>query len=472
MVFLHIPIALFSMQTTVHEQLNQTRPHEIVREDVVHSFLDYVGNHEAKMLTAGIIFEQPDEQFTATDISKELLERQGDDPLWPDVKRSVGLGYCQRSLLPGNYVTSSMIPGLRGHEVEAFQAAEQGRETTLALVGAMLQWSLDHPDVSVQELLATTSSRREERSPQTRYKLYRTLLDASEDMTMLDVCTALGATEERDFHRVKLHLYALRNAGFITIEEKKRDYSPLFKVNPRDPTHQEPQLRRTSAGVKAVYEVLDAHAGEIVSLDDLVSKVMATHPEVDPVETRHKIIRSVYGRNRSGFASLEALESQSMAERRFTAIRLNEDARPVIQSFHDVIEDVRQGDRLGYYTEQALVILNDEDLFAQLMGKATNASAYYAVAHEDNAVQDARILQLLQHAGALTTRSIVLQLNQETDQNPLTESRVIYRLQSLVRRGQLIAGARRVHAQKTAKLIHYALPVEQGASHNGSTSTT
>lgn len=141
-----------------------------------------VGCHEA-ITVAGAVFDMhPDESFTLTQLAKrirDLTNRDGwaGDSVWTPSSQ-VLRHYCRHCLVPAGVVEPEAVVGRGGMPTAAYRSRPQPAEQwRTRLYESLARWGLDHPDVSVQQVLGP--SRGHGLAPaRVRVPLYRILLGA------------------------------------------------------------------------------------------------------------------------------------------------------------------------------------------------------------------------------------------------------------------------------------------------------
>jgi hypothetical protein len=181
--------------------------------------LQYLGNHEGKLIVAAVMADAPHRSFTSIELYREVIDRQGPHPSWRQDKHTA-FSHCVRSLAPLGAVTSVPGAGERppGVVVAAYQAVPGMSAPVLALAGALLEWSLDYPDVSVQALFGKAAGIDGRRAVVVRYRLFRELLsDFAAADTLCDLLDRLKVNGYRP-QAFRKHVDRLNSLGVLTVD--------------------------------------------------------------------------------------------------------------------------------------------------------------------------------------------------------------------------------------------------------------
>jgi hypothetical protein len=168
---------------------------ETLQPDECISYLNHLGNYEAKLILAMLIATSPCRPLTAADLRNEFIGRQQPDPVWRPAHRNMlytalaalhPIGAARQVKTMGSGAASNRL-------VNAIQAEPSQTPKVLAFCGAVLGWSLDYTDHSVQTLYGKSTGGGRQYSPEVRYLIYEHLLRCGPTLSM-SLFAALGLT--------------------------------------------------------------------------------------------------------------------------------------------------------------------------------------------------------------------------------------------------------------------------------------
>jgi hypothetical protein len=338
-----------------------------------YDFLNGAGNHELKLLTGAVILSHSDMIYTGSSLRRTLLERQGEPAVW-SFQVSAPVQYCEQSLGPIGAVITTEVPGKRGKNVTGYRANELHREQKLALIGSLLGWSLDYPDISLQNVFGTTASSTRVRAPEVRHQIYMSLLTGDEGGTVSSISQALEGLGYRYRPSINLQLMRMRELGLLEMGSSI-GRNPSVKINYIEYEALSSKLRDTLPETQATYTVIkNMGAGQITSVNEIVSKALEINPTIDAILLRRKLLNGV---NVKGFPGLAIVEETS--QQRSTVTLSPKTAGP-ITDLCERLEDVKDGALTNNAHEAYRIIGNIPD-FRRLVAKAKQFS--HAVAGRD-----------------------------------------------------------------------------------------
>ncbi|HSW78476.1 MAG TPA: hypothetical protein VLF88_00445 [Candidatus Babeliales bacterium] len=336
--------------------------------------LNSAGNHEAKLLTAMVILSSPELSFSAWRIYREMIERQGSQVEW-NVDRKLPIQYCSRSLEPIGTVVKGEVTNSRGNEVTVYSASEFGRMYGLGFCEVALGWSLDYPELPLIDVFGATNSKGDVRSPEVRYQIYKILLDKPDGISVKELRDRLDTIGYEGLSDIKKKVSMIAQNGLVTYQSKSSKHNPTFELASQDAMPSELPHSDRSIETKAVYAALRALGSEdetIVSLDQIIGMVTNLNPEADLVRVR-RILIAAYAKDGS-FPVLSAYRRTS-GER--SNVKLNPDYKKAISELVERLEHFRQEPIEFLHAQKAGDIINNPELFSQLMAKARNSSRVY-----------------------------------------------------------------------------------------------
>lgn len=197
---------------------------EVSSREATFRYLDYIGNHERKIGLAAVVLANPDEFFSANALRRAMNECQGAQPVWP-ISWPTTMQYLTGGLMPGGVAVQSEMHV--GDTITAvYQACEAQQALLRSLIGFGVIWSLDYPQLSLQQVLGTTRSSGQVRCPQARYKIYGYLL-AQDGPSITQLSMDLNHVGYKTSKILERQVEVLRDAGIVTVRTVN-DYHPAL----------------------------------------------------------------------------------------------------------------------------------------------------------------------------------------------------------------------------------------------------
>ena len=434
------------------EHLAETNNTEPVPEEVVFRYLDGVGNHEAKNLLATVVLADPQRDFTGATARYELNARQGNHPVWPVVP-SGAKQYFERSLEPIGAVVKTRIPS-RGSFVDAWHASEEYRDTRLALAGFISDWSLRWPEISVQQVFGSTSSRSEIRSPEIRSQMYWGLLTGSEGITFGDLAASLYHSNypvEASLHN---QIRAMRDLGILAVATKHTKYNPLLEIERTDYFHKAIEFDNTLPETRALYNAIQGQEpGGRFTVNELVTLAQKLDPSINTVKLRQRIINGT--RDRRAFPGLKMIENGYKTTSAESVVSLTPSVVEPISELMEGLEAIRSGKNVAENIDKARAIIATPADFAALMTKARDNSPGYASKSAEHTL-DTQLLSVIQKLGGATVKAARGQMIDQYDRQ-LDAGTISSRLRGLVRAGKLTVEKTAMESHSVRVRNHYIL---------------
>lgn len=186
------------------------------------------GNHEIKALTLALM--KPGIVYSERNLNSLLSQSSGEN-VGARMNKRAGFGYCEDSLSPIGLVTREAID--KDTNVYGYSKLAYGEAVGDPLAGLLLDFSLKHPDFSLQDFFgntATSSTANDDsdvdfkkRAPITRLKLYWELVTTTLPARSKDIADATGESERI----VGKHLSALSDKGIVNYESVKQGGSRI-----------------------------------------------------------------------------------------------------------------------------------------------------------------------------------------------------------------------------------------------------
>lgn len=341
-----------------------------------------IANHEAKALLLVFLDQQP-QYYGRYAMGKGFNDFIGPGNPWPKAPAGA-FQYCSDSLEPIGQVVEGEVETIRGIS-NGYAISPYGREVGLPLAGLLLDWSLRHPDISLQQILGPTNTRGETRAPQNRLQTLAELLSTDKpspsiaDLTTIDPKT----WRELDYHRklsnVSHAVGGLSRAGLVRLEQVNDANTRRYTViNPNIPEN------FASRGIyaEAIYTYVQKLHG--LGIDDFSAKEcldfclqwFAHKPEtsdIDPAKIRREITQRL-GTRREVFPGIQRQELYN--EGNLTKVVLNEEYRDALDDLLNIVLAIDEGrpDTVEEGKRLARELAEDNTLKVAIMAKAQQFS--------------------------------------------------------------------------------------------------
>ncbi len=411
-------------------------------EQQFYDLLNYAGNHELKLLTGSVILTNPDTAFSAASLLRTINNSQGDgEPAWK-FKSTMLRQYCTHSFMPIDLVTETETAGQRGKPVPGYQAQPTDLEAKLGCLGSLLEWSLDHPNTSVQNAFGLTRSSTQVHSPEMRHRIYKTLLTTGEGITMLDISRLLEGPSYGGEQGTSIQLRRMQELGLLSIKSVIGE-NPEVVINDTrwSSSHRfedaQPQLRAVISACKQIGQ------GQTTTVNDIVAEALKIDSGIDGAALRSRIMASI-NRPGTGYSWLERVDDRSP---QLTYVSFAPEAKGPITDLHERLETVEAGD---YRKSKAVgKILGDSDAFSVLVAKAKRFSprTYPRTAGK---LLEAELASIVTTTVGMTAKEVREALIAEHNRD-ISMSTVVAALRKMADNGK-IAREERVTAQHSTKV--------------------
>lgn len=230
---------------------------ERVSDEEMGNLISALGNHEAKALTLCLM--TPGVIYAERDLHRAVIQAQGQRRGWR-MNISILFAYCKHSLSPIGLVTREVLnPNLSTY---GYMKTEYGEKIGVPLAGLLLNFSLRHPDFSLQDFFGYTmsSSQTQEigeieykkRAPSTRLKIFRQILTSSLPIRSTDIANQTGDSEKI----IGRHLSQLAERGIISYEAAEQGEKYVFyRLSETPPSEPEPYCRERDL-INFAYQLL------------------------------------------------------------------------------------------------------------------------------------------------------------------------------------------------------------------------
>lgn len=355
-----------------HEDISPT-PEEY--EGIVNG----LANHEAKLLTMAIVGNEPT-PFTRGDIQRAIYGIQGPEPGWR-VSSTTPFKYLEKSLAPIGLVAKLHID-TSTKPTEAYSATPLGRALGLAASGALLDWSLQYDELSLQAVLGSSQSVNDNRAPAMRLNIVRSILTAPERVV------GVSALHERypQFNRSRILKIQNSQNIFELTSCHQESYDRSFHIKSID--YSEGKYRRTVGSLQpvrqAIYDGIKRLSDRDItgsSIAELIDEIAAKDQNVDLAEVRNVLLQAA-SRRPSGNKNMELplivfddrKAESGIDDGEHAVIGLKAEYVEACKSLLQVFDNFQMGRNVQFYRNRTREILADEDLCAELMAKARDAS--------------------------------------------------------------------------------------------------
>jgi hypothetical protein len=423
---------------------------EIIPQEVFVNLVNTVGNHEAKLIVTALITSQTDKWFSVTSLKNELIQRQGEHPGWVQSTRTP-FSYCEASLAPIGAVIKGRIKSER-KEVDAYKTSEVGEKWGLPFVGELLEWSLAHPDFSLQQVFGSTSTNQVKRSPETRYNIYEALLTQTSDAPAIkDIEVALS--DQYPKRTVQKQLEALNGSGIVDLKTAyQRNFDPkIVIVEPNPPVkdvQRTPETELIYSAIKYLYE----QGVVATSASQIYETCLALAPDTDPTTLGYAVSHGLHP-NAPSFPGLKVTNREGIVTNK-SVVSLSPEAKNAIEDLINRLEQLADSDNLTNSTAKATEIISNPDKVRALMEKARDfSSAYRGV--EEGGTQDLldRVSRIVSSLGQVSTNEVRNSLKDEG--RPLSSERTSQILKALVKNGALSVSTAQSDRSKNTKVKVY-----------------
>ncbi len=398
---------------------DQSTP-EVLSDELHFRLIDGVANIEGKLLTTALITANPDRYFTRAILNRELVDRQGTGIGWKPSDR-MGERYCTDSIEPIGAAVRGIADGLKG-PISTYTATEFGVEHALPFTGVLLDWSLRHPEISVQKIFGATPTTGEVRSPSSRYLIYQAILTGgTEGSSYQDVINSLngyGLTPKV----VEGQLRALDHLGIVNVNSKNKYYNPRIQILSPDYFHTaiafEDLQPETKIFYKTAKELFNSGKHEI-NMNSFLEASLTIDPKVDLAKIRKVFLMGIQDTNSPNIA---LIDKGSLGENR-TYVTFGEGYREPIEELCEAIEAVKAGQDLDNLRVRAKQIINNPADFSALMAKSKLFSSAVRGKTQDLKLKD-KIADLILTEPGLSAKQISERLSEDGDTYAIKTVRV------------------------------------------------
>ncbi len=409
---------------------------ERLSDEKMGNLISAVGNQESKAILLGLM--SPGHIYTDAGLMNLLNKSQGDRPTW-ETSMGTGRSYCQQSFVPIGLVAGEVInPDL---STLGYMKTDYGQEVGEPFVGLILDFSLRHEGISLLDIFGKTGSpsneidvdgvRFKKRSPITRVKILRELINQSSPMRTTDLERAIGEREGS----LTSHLDSLVDRGIISYDVVRRGTPSSIYVVEDGIVMGDPGSYSFKPGpARFAYGLFRNNPGQEHTATEIIDKYVNSKGRTYTAEQ----IRGFY-------ATFSAILSRMVREGylkrkkfagtvRISEIDLSPQQRDLISDLIHILDSFQDQDEqsLAYGKRRLQGILQDPQVVGALMEKSKehSSSANKAPIPE----RKLRMISILTNQGKGSVRQIHEQLQHEGIK--LSRSRVQIMLKDLEKEGR------------------------------------
>ena len=384
----------------------------------IFDLLSSVGNAENKALE--LIAMREGGIYSKFYFYQEVMSHQTESTGWR-MNAAVPFRHCEASLSPIGLVTREALSPdgtAWGYEITRY-----GIETGIPFAGLLLKWSYEHPKHSLYKMFGATTSTsmkdeqtlEKKRAQETRYKIFWEI-GTNPNNRIKPQYIADEINENSSL--VGTHLSSFSKNGIVSYErsEKGKSYS-YFRikegVSDKDPKHDLHNKKLSTEIYNFITLSFKQRPSEYLSVEEIVDHLVEAYPEYEGIGRKWLSSRTA--------ATLSDLERQGYVERKkfgygfHSELALSDEQRVAIVSLVTLIDNFKNGDRQTIEEGKrfAQKVLNDSQLFSELMLKAKEASPN---ANQTNIeVTHSFLIKILHDHPNSTTNQIQQLLEQDYD---------------------------------------------------------
>lgn len=415
--------------------------------------LSGVGNHEGKALLL-LYLSMSGGMQAGYPMYKGFKDFIGTGSSWVP-SSTVPFKYCTDSLEPIGQVAKGSAPSIRG-TAKAYEVTDFGRTVGVPTVGLLLDWSLEYPDISIQQVFGPTHSKGEVRAAHNRLSVL------SELATSVETGLAISAVSGTDPKLWETHEYqdrmktassvveVLSKHGVLLVDRVSEDNDSLHRIT--GPNSDNP---RSTQGIfrKAINKLIETKlqdGEEFFSSEECIQfSIEYIHGEnelIDPAEIRTRVgqlmntgyLRGVRLARNTDIANLERVDLFN--DGNLTRVSINPKHREAIEALVGIAMDVEDKNQSEFARGKKLANAISTDHSSKI--KLIDKSYAFSAAAQKRPISETQniIMEILSGNGPMDAESIMKEYGLR-DQRPLGLSSIKIIL------GRL-AGAGRVEVDK------------------------
>jgi|GEM_PF-1875831 len=432
-------------------------------EDLLSGF----GNHEGKLAVNALLAWQSGQSFRTTELFTEILDRQGDVIGWRP-ETSGPAGWCRHSLIPAGTVVQQRVKyGKRGATVYGANTKEPAVVAQgFALSGALMKWSLDYTDTSVQ-ILGQTGKKGGYRTPELRYGILQVLAaqETDEPLANPEITTMLNDPRFRKTDVIK-NVSDLGRAGVLEVATFDAAQDATLEIISPDYWHRHIAFEELKPETQLVYRTIRTlwdNGKREITFQDFIETATALDPAVSIPSLRRHYWAEKTGDHQTLLPGLRVASRTIESQKRSGAA-----IKPMFrQAFVDLVGHVEavRSDPASWagYQKTAKAILKDPPSMSALFAKAKEFSSQATIHLEPAEAMGDHITTILQQHGALNAAEIQAKLT-EQGAREVTPTSIRAYLRGLADKGVVAVEKRRPDPTRDNKRNYYALSEEASKS--------
>lgn len=303
-----------------------------------------------------------------------LREIEGQEPAWWPVDRSLclrrqaALDY-DRITHPTGYSTPRNI----GHEGTVTHVLSRlGKTGGLAIAGAVLDWSLQHPDVSLDTMFGRSNAQTDYQTPIHRFELLEKLLaigDAGILYTELK-----DQYPDKPFADVAKQLAQGAFAPFVTVGLEAPEFNPQLTIT-HGQYHGSKAFEQLTPERQFIYKTmakLSKQGSVDISLEDFVSKVVYRRRGINPEKVREIVVKATAtdDTHMPGLYRAEGEEiGHSGRHQQTTRIKIKPEGTDIVSTLLTNVRDATTTPGYEHFRAQAFAIAGNSEDCLKLVDK-------------------------------------------------------------------------------------------------------
>lgn len=421
-------------------------PSEVIKkerlsDEEMGNLISALGNHEAKAIT--LCAMTPGIIYSRSDLYRAIIQAQGQNIGWR-IARPGPFKYCEYSLSPIGLVTHEAInPDLSTY---GYVKTDYGEKIGVPLAGLLLDFSLRHPDFSLQDFFASTLSASpsqeieemeyKKRAPGTRLKIFLEILTSSPPIRTKDIANEvqMGYTSMA----IGAHLFTLAENGIISYEAVKAGEPRIYYRLSETPPPSEPEPHNGMVSLTSfVYQLLKKDGNRewfAEAIAEQYRQYLKTNNKSFPKEGgfRKRISAVLSHLAKNGYA-----RRRKFSWRKSSEVTLTEEQRRVLLDLVTLLDRFQNQDPAVLELGKRLasgIIANSEKV-SLLLAKAKEHSKYTNELPVQETADD--ILGIISSRPGSTNRQIQEMLKQK-EERKLSKPRVTVITNLLIAEGKII----------------------------------
>lgn len=377
-------IIIHTMYEAFSNRPEAATPEHLVTDDTL-NLVAGVGNHEMKALTL-LFLGQYHEAFDRHGMDAGFRAWLSPASVWKPAP-GIPFGYCEQSLEPIGQVVKNPVIGPRETTV-SYYLSDLGHRTGLALAGLLLDWSLQYPEVSLQNVFGPTYSPHQARVMQYRLHVLAGLLTApgGEASTAELAGPPSMVTDRKDYHTKLSNLdrasRGLERSGIVNAERVIQPDKTQYEILATDYPHKRPEPSHSPV-VDALHDFIracqDKNQRQFTyseCLDYITTDLEQAGGQLAGSAIKAQLTSALGGhsvQNNVQYRLVPGIKrSATFSAGHFTKVSLNETYRPALETLLNLVLAVDAHDAGLMEQGQALAwrISNDEQQKARLIAKA------------------------------------------------------------------------------------------------------